>query len=60
MLRIFGRDFSCCDRASRRNFLSAGTLALGGLTLTDLLRLQASAGETAAGQPGKRRSASVI
>jgi hypothetical protein len=60
MLRIFGRDFSCCDRVSRRNFLSAGTLALGGLTLADLLRLQASAGETAATKPAKRRSASVI
>jgi len=60
MLRIFGRDFTCCDRVSRRNFLSAGTLALGGLTLADLLRLQASAGETADGQPAKRRPASVI
>ena len=60
MLRIFGRDFSCCDRVSRRNFLSAGTLALGGLTLADLLRLQASAGESGSGKPAKRHAASVI
>ncbi|MBX9787435.1 MAG: DUF1501 domain-containing protein [Pirellulales bacterium] len=59
MLRVFGRGHAYCDRVSRRNFLSAGTLALGGLTLADLLRLQASAAEGTGGQP-KRRAASVI
>ena len=28
-----------CDGLSRRNFLSLGTLGLGGLTLADLFRL---------------------
>jgi hypothetical protein len=32
--------------ATRRNFLSVGTLALGGLSLADLLRLEAHAGES--------------
>ena len=32
-----------CDGLSRRNFLSVGTLALGGLSLADLLRLEARA-----------------
>jgi hypothetical protein len=32
---------------TRRNFLSVGTLALGGLTLTDLLRLRAVGGSNA-------------
>src|ERR1700720_3218957 len=30
-----------CDGLSRRNFLSVGSLALGGLSLADLLRLTA-------------------
>ena len=44
MLTIFGRPHSrggFCDGVSRRDFLRAGTLALGGLTLADLLRLKA-------------------
>ena len=32
-----------CDGVSRRNFLKLGTLALGGLTLPDLLRARANA-----------------
>ena len=32
-----------CDGLSRRHFLSVGTLALGGLSLADLLRLEARA-----------------
>ena len=39
---------------SRRSFLRVGTLALGGLTLGDVLRLRA------ASPPGKRRQKSVI
>jgi hypothetical protein len=38
---------------SRRNFLSVGTLALGGLSLADLLRLEARA---AAGDPPRQKS----
>src|SRR5688572_22883634 len=33
-----------CDRRSRRSFLSLGSLAVGGLTLPQLLRAEASAG----------------
>jgi uncharacterized protein (DUF1501 family) len=32
-----------CDGSTRRDFLTVGTLALGGLTLTDLLRARAAA-----------------
>lgn len=45
MLEIAGRSFSCCDGLSRRNFLRAGSLALGGLTLPELLRRRATARE---------------
>jgi hypothetical protein len=49
MLTIWGpRHGPCCDGVSRRNFLAAGSLLLGGLSLADLLRLEAhSAGTTA-------------
>lgn len=40
---------SFCNRLSRRNFLSVGTLALGGLSLADLLRLEARGSAPAAG-----------
>jgi hypothetical protein len=43
LLSIFGaanRPF--CDGLSRRSFLSAGSLAFGGLTLPDVLRAQAA------------------
>src|SRR4051812_46082240 len=41
MLTIWGGRGASCDGVTRRNFLSVGTLALGGLSLADLLRLQA-------------------
>jgi uncharacterized protein (DUF1501 family) len=34
-----------CDRATRRNFLKIGGLALGGLSLADLLRAEAAQGQ---------------
>jgi len=37
---------SFCDGLSRRNFLRIGSLGLGGLSLTDLLRAEAAAGKT--------------
>ena len=43
MLELTGQAFRCCDGVSRRNFLRAGVLGLGGLTLPDLLRAKASA-----------------
>jgi hypothetical protein len=42
MLTLLGRSrTNFCDGITRRDFLRAGTLALGGLTLADLLRLKA-------------------
>jgi hypothetical protein len=48
------RAFRTCDGMSRRSFLRVGTFALGGLTLAELLRLQAAAA------PGRTRPKSAI
>src|SRR5689334_8074905 len=40
-----------CDGISRRNFLKAGTLGLGALTLTDLSRLKAQGALTPRATP---------
>src|SRR3954452_2223262 len=42
MLRAFAGGARDCDGMTRRSFLQAGVLGLGGLTLADLLRLRAS------------------
>src|ERR1700687_5089344 len=45
MLSILGnRPDSFCDRVSRRSFLKIGGLALGGLSLPQILRAEAQAG----------------
>lgn len=45
MLTILGGDKGqFCDRLSRRGFLQVGALGIGGMTLADLMRLEASAG----------------
>ncbi len=44
MFTILGKTYRPCDGLQRREFLTAGALALGGLTLADLLRLEAAAG----------------
>ena len=44
MLSILGRKHQHCDGVSRREFLAAGALTIGGLTLADLLRAEAAAG----------------
>ena len=41
MLRIFGGGARDCDGVTRRSFLQAGALGLGGLLLPDWLRLRA-------------------
>jgi Protein of unknown function (DUF1501) len=41
MLRIFGAGARDCDGLTRRSFLQAGALGLGGFALADLLRLRA-------------------
>jgi len=42
MLQIHGPGFRMCDGMVRRDFLKVGALGLGGLTLADVLRLQAA------------------
>src|ERR1041385_1243694 len=44
MLTIYGNKSRFCDGISRRNFLKIGSLGLGGLTLTQLLRAEAQSG----------------
>ena len=47
MLSIPGDRISgFCDGLSRRNFLRVGSLGLGGLSLTDLLRAEETTGKT--------------
>jgi hypothetical protein len=44
MLTISGSKYRLCDGATRRDFLKVGALAVGGLTLPELLRAEAEAG----------------
>lgn len=44
MLTILGERLRLCDRQSRRAFLQIGGLALGGLTLPQMLRAEARSG----------------
>jgi Protein of unknown function (DUF1501) len=44
MLTIFGKANRHCDGINRRQFLTAGAMGLGGLTLAGLLRAEAAAG----------------
>ena len=44
MLSIQGKPYRHCDGLTRRQFLTAGALTMGGLTLVDLLRAEAAAG----------------
>ncbi|HBN74818.1 MAG TPA: DUF1501 domain-containing protein, partial [Planctomycetaceae bacterium] len=41
-----GNNFRCGGPVSRRAFLQAGALGVGGFGLTDFLRLKAEAGQT--------------
>ena len=44
MLTIFGKKYRHCDGITRRQFLTAGALGMGGLTLANLLQAEAAAG----------------
>ena len=50
MLSLLGQARGFCDGVSRRDFLRVGALGMGGLTLADLLRLEAQAGSSATGR----------
>ena len=50
MLNVLGAGARDCDGVTRRSFLRAGALGLGGLTLPDLLRLRASGSAVGAGR----------
>jgi uncharacterized protein (DUF1501 family) len=45
MLTVLGPAARLCDGVSRRTFLTAGSLAVGGLTLPCLMRAEASSGK---------------
>ena len=49
MLNLLGPQARFCDGLSRRSFLSVGTLAIGGLTLPQLLRAEQAAGRRTSG-----------
>src|SRR5688572_22432562 len=55
MLSFTGRTQRFCDGLPRRDFLRVGALAIGGLSLADVLRLQAQAGSS-----GSRKSVIMI
>jgi len=50
MLTMFGKRTPMCDRLSRRQFLSIGGLALGGLALPQFLRAEGSSGVSGHGK----------
>src|SRR2546422_6239734 len=66
MLTILGRRQHLCDKASRRDFLKIGGLALGGLSLPQILRAEAEArlpspsGRGVGGEGTSRSHKSVI
>jgi uncharacterized protein (DUF1501 family) len=51
MLSIYGSSGRFCEGLSRRSFLKAGALTVGGLTLADVLRLRAQATPNAGSSP---------
>ena len=57
MLSILGQQYAVtCDGRPRRQFLKIGGLALGGLTLPQILQAE----ETSATPPGKTRSHKAV
>jgi hypothetical protein len=50
MVTLFGKPHRHCDGITRRHFLMAGALGLGGLTLAHVLRAEAAAGKGTSGR----------
>ena len=44
MLTIHGREMQFCDGMTRRSFLKIGGLAMGGLSLPEVLQAQSASG----------------
>src|SRR2546423_9396645 len=53
-------DFHRTLAMSRRGFLRAGALGIGGLTLAQLLRLEARAAETPGARPKRQNSVIIL
>jgi hypothetical protein len=60
MLSILGPAGGLCDRASRRQLLTVGSLSFVGMSLPQLLRSQAAAGGIDSVRPGFGRADSVL
>jgi hypothetical protein len=59
MLRLTGRELSVnCAGMKRRSFLQAGFLGLAGLSMSDLLRIQAA--QAATGAPPRKKTACIL
>jgi uncharacterized protein (DUF1501 family) len=50
MLTIFSKPWRHCDGITRRHFLTAGALGIGGLTLADVLRAESASGKGTSGK----------
>ena len=60
MLRILGRNANFCDGVDRRSFLQVGGLALGGLSLVDLLRAESQGARSLANSGQSSKSVIMI
>lgn len=60
MLKVLGSTYQHCDGVTRRSFLSAGTLAFGGLAMAPFGLTQLLAAEAAAGVKGSQKSVILV
>jgi hypothetical protein len=60
MLTFSGQRRPFCDAVSRRDFLRVGALAVGGLSLADLLRIKAEAGVPSGSTPLAGKSVIMV
>lgn len=60
MFKVTGSATRDCENINRRNFVQAGTLGLGGLTLSDYLQIQARAAGNASTSIERTSDTSVI
>src|SRR5205085_6921335 len=60
MLRILGSPKKLCGGMTRRDWLRIGGLGLAGLSLPDVLRLQAAGAETPKDDPSFGRAKAII